>query len=349
MFVGRDERNRPIQISRTVRGGKRDAERVAAELATKPAKASARRTVAEVIAAWRDAKEPTWAPYTQRDVASRAKRIEQDPIAKLPIARLEVADVDGWLARMRRAGVGEGSIRNQLQTLRSALTQAVRWGWISQNPAAQASSARPKRTQRGSMSPAEVRAVLAAAEEVHDMAPVALRLAAVTGARRSELAALRWDDLDEPLLTVDSALVVVDGPDGGELRDDPTKTGDRRRVHLDAATLALVVEKREERRLLGPWMFSESATPPNPGRIGWWWSRSRALSGIDLSWRLHDLRHWSATEGLGMGYSLPMVSGRLGHADPSTTLRVYAHAVSGRDAELAASLGALLEDPEEDE
>ncbi len=59
--------------------------------------------------------------------------------------------------------------------------------------------------------------------------------------------------------------------------------------------------------------------------------------------------HWSATEGLGMGYSLPMVSGRLGHADPSTTLRVYAHAVSGRDAELAASLGALLEDPEEDE
>ncbi len=132
--------------------------------------------------------------------------------------------------------------------------------------------------------------MLAAAEEVHDMAPVALRLAAVTGARRSELAALRWDDLDGPLLTVDSALVVVVGPDGRGLRDDPTKTGDRRRVHLDAATLALVVEKREERRPLGPWMFSESANPPNPGRIGWWWSRARALSGIDRSWRLHDLR-----------------------------------------------------------
>lgn len=97
------------------------------------------------------------------------------------------------------------------------------------------------------------------------MAAVALRLAAVTGARRSELAALRWDDLDEPLLTVDSALVVVEVPDGHGLRDDPTKTGERRRVHLDAATLALLVAKRDERRLLGPWMFSESADPPIPG------------------------------------------------------------------------------------
>ncbi len=63
---------------------------------------------------------------------------------------------------MSTVGIGSGAARFHRRTLRSALAQAVRWGWISQNPAAQASSARPKRTVRGSMSPADVRAVLAA-------------------------------------------------------------------------------------------------------------------------------------------------------------------------------------------
>jgi integrase len=45
------------------------------------------------------------------------------------------------------------------------------------------------------MSAAEVRAVLEAAVKVGPGAALALRLAAVTGARRSELAALPWDDL----------------------------------------------------------------------------------------------------------------------------------------------------------
>ena len=46
VFVGRDERGKPIQRSKTVHGGKRDAERVAAELETKPSRAGAK-TVAD--------------------------------------------------------------------------------------------------------------------------------------------------------------------------------------------------------------------------------------------------------------------------------------------------------------
>jgi integrase len=82
------------------------------------------------------------------------------------------------------------------------------------------------------------------------MAPIALRLAAITGARRSELAALKWNDLDGPVLTIDSALTVVREPVDGEvvtvLRDDPTKTADRRRVALDPDTVALIEPERNE-------------------------------------------------------------------------------------------------------
>jgi site-specific recombinase XerC len=74
--------------------------------------------------------------------------------------------------RLRKAGIGEASIRNQLETLRSALTQAVRWGWITQNPASLASYERPKRTVRDVMTAEDVHAVLAAAETVNEMAPL---------------------------------------------------------------------------------------------------------------------------------------------------------------------------------
>jgi hypothetical protein len=53
------------------------------------------------------------------------------------------------------------------------------------------------------------------------------------------------------------------------------------------------------------------------------------------SWkfRFHDLRHLSATEMVGQGMDPRTVAARLGHANPSVTLAVYAHAVKARDRE----------------
>jgi integrase len=43
--------------------------------------------------------------------------------------------------------------------------------------------------------------------------------------------------------------------------------------------------------------------------------------------RLHDLRHLHATTLLLAGIPVHVVAARLGHADPSVTLRVYAHVI----------------------
>jgi integrase len=62
------------------------------------------------------------------------------------------------------------------------------------------------------------------------------------------------------------------------------------------------------------------------------------------SWkfRFHDLRHLSATEMVGQGMDPKTVAARLGHANPSVTLAVYAHAVEARDREAADGLGRAL-------
>src|SRR5258708_36809405 len=85
-FRGKDERGRPPQVSRTVHGTKRDAQRAAAETTLRPPK-SARRTVADLIDLSLEQHEPVWTPSTTRDPGSPAAGRMQDPDHTTPVAR----------------------------------------------------------------------------------------------------------------------------------------------------------------------------------------------------------------------------------------------------------------------
>ena len=58
--------------------------------------------------------------------------------------------------------------------------------------------------------------------------------------------------------------------------------------------------------------------------------------------RLHDLRHWQATQLLDAGVPVPTVAARLGHADGTTTMKIYAHRTVRGDEMAAEVVGAAL-------
>src|SRR5258708_34811545 len=99
------------------------------------------------------------------------------------------------------------------------------------------------------MTAEEVRAVLAMAAEVDPAAELAFRIAAVTGARRSELAALQWTDLEGDRLTVDGSIAIRrnDEHSGSpELIDAPTQTANRRTVTIDETTVEMIDKQRAD-------------------------------------------------------------------------------------------------------
>ncbi len=344
-FIGYDNAGNPKQVSRTVHGSKRDAQREAARLEVKATGHGGGRRVSDLLDEWIEVKSHGWAPHTVQAYTNRSSKIKEDQIANQTVASLGVADIDRWAARCRRQGVGESAIRNRHSTLRTALQQAVRWEWIATNPASNAPVRQANRIQRSAMTDEDVRAVLDAASEVDEFAYLALRLAAETGARRAELAALRWESLVDDRLVIDRQVTVAADISGVRRKTvGATKTGNRRAVTLSAPTLEVVRVMAEAWAPLTVWMFSPDDDAPNPDRIGWWWRRVRKAAGIDEKWRLHDLRHWSATNAIAGGADVRTVANRLGHSDPSMTLRVYSHAVRAADVELAAKLGAVLED-----
>jgi len=260
----------------------------------------------------------------------------------MSVASIGVSDIDRWVARLRRAGVWEGPIRNQHTVLRSALQQAVRWEWTAANPVANAPIEHPKRQRQRTLTNDEVRAEIAAAAEVHELVSPAFRLGAEMGARRSELAALRWDKFVGDKVVVDGQIIVSTDVNGVRVpRLKPTKAGSRRVVTLSPALLAMVEVARAKYGEFTTWLFTPDDDPPNPDRIGWCWRRSRERAGIDRHWRLHDRRRWSAIEAIASGQDVRTVANRLGHADPARpamTLRVYAHAVGAADEALHLTL-----------
>ncbi len=59
--------------------------------------------------------------------------------------------------------------------------------------------------------------------------------------------------------------------------------------------------------------------------------------------RLHDGRHTAATSALQAGVAIHVVKGRVGHANASTTLDVYAHFLPSADKLAADSAGSVLD------
>jgi integrase len=197
-----------------------------------------------------------------------------------------------------------------------------------------------------------VRAVVTAAEERDPRLAPLLMLAALTGMRRGELCALRWTDVDLERGELDVSRSVVVAVGG--LAEKTTKTDRFRRVALDEVGVLLL---RQHLANVETWaaqadtMLSADAyvfspyldghSPFRPDNVTNFFIRVRNSLGLkDV--RLHDLRHFTATQLIGAGVDVRTVAGRLGHSDPSLTLRVYSHVIEERDRAAASIMGRVL-------
>jgi integrase len=177
-------------------------------------------------------------------------------------------------------------------------------------------------------------------------------LAAYTGARRGELLNLRWHDIDLTAAQVHitgSAAVVA-----GQRIEGTTKSGRSRTISIDPGTVQALTEHRKRQAAdqlaagpewtdAGDYVFRTAwGQPVHPDTVSSLMTTlikthndQHAADPLPHA-RLHDLRHVHATTLLQAGVPVHVVAARLGHADPSITLRVYAHVINGQLAEAAA-------------
>lgn len=295
----------------------------------------------------------TLSPTTRQDWTSLIERYLIPELGDVPLWKLTARDCDQMYQRLRISGLGASRVRNAHVVLHRAVAQAVRWGWIIRNPVSDAT--RPE-VPRSTVTPPninDVRALLALAATTDLTLACWLDVAIATGARRGEICALRWSDVDFERRTVRIERSVAATKEAG-VYIKTTKTDRFRLVSLtDRAVSSLTTlhdTARAEAAKAGRTVSTddlvftndpEAMIPWRPELVTRRWERLRKRAGLEHV-KLHGLRHFVATELLTAGIDIRTVSNRLGHARTSTTLDIYWAWVPARDQAAAAHLDAML-------
>lgn len=344
------------QISRTVYGTKRDAQRVLNEMAVEADRGEivgASATFGELCERWLDVAARDLSPVTVRNYRDLLKNHITPALGRVPVTKIRTMDIDRlYHALQANGGATPSTVRHIHSVIRRAFRQGVLWGWVATNPAANATQPRLAKPDVSPPDVEQVAEILRAAGESDPELGHFIHLAATTGARRGELCGLRWRDIDveRGSLRIERSIIEV----AGGVFEKDTKTHSSRRIALDDGTLEVIEAQRQLARGrasvaglrldVDAFVFSRDppgALPWRPDHVTKEFGAIRDSLGY-RGVRLHDLRHFAATRLIAAGVPVRTVSGRLGHANPTTTLMVYAHFLEASDREAATVMGELV-------
>jgi len=278
----------------------------------------------------------------------------ENGLGAIQLSLLDRDDVATWISNLAEGGkLSRRGVQICRNVLRASLREAVDEGLIPRSPAARVglprTVAKPDRVKETeAWTAAEVDRFLDASA-THRWA-VGFRLGVLYGLRRSEILALRWDDLDTKAgtLRIDESLVATRT---GAAWSNAKNERSRRIIPLDDETLREFARRRAaqaaERLAAGEaWEDEDLIITTRAGRLVLPRSFDRALerlvAGAELP-RLtsHGLRHTAAThmvQGATDLGELRAIADLLGHS-PEMLMNTYAHALPQSQSAVVERIG----------
>jgi integrase len=288
------------------------------------------KTVAGMCARFIEDHLPNLRQKTADDYRSMIEREILPAIGKLKLVDVKPDDIDGLHRKIGR-GHGEHRARpyraNRVAALLSKMFNlAVRWQWLSANPVYGLERNQEAKRERYLVNGELQRLSEALAVHEDRQAVAIIRLLLLTGARRGEVFAMRWADLN-----------LTEGT-----WTKPASTTKQKKIHttpLSAPARQLLSDLSESAETNAEYVF--------PGRWGGhrtevrraWRELCRAAKIKGL--RLHDLRHSYASQLVSSGFSLPVIGALLGHSQVATTAR-YAHLFDEVTRQATERVGAVI-------
>ena len=272
-------------------------------------------------------------------------------LGRLALDRLEPAHIQRLLNEKVKSGLSPKSVRYIRGTLRTALNHAVRWGYISRNPASVIDGPRVEPYEAKAFSVEESRKFLDAIKG--DRLEALYSVALTMGLRQGEALGLRWQDVDLELgtLQISKQLQRI----GGEFQLVEPKTKRSRRIlALPAVAVRHLREhsdRQETERARGgvnwnDWglVFTTTEGRPIDGTVvSHQFHRILDRAGLPQR-RFHDLRHSCATLLEAQKVSARVAMEILGHSQISVTMNMYTKVVTALKRDAANRIDELVND-----
>ena len=287
---------------------------------------------------------------TTVSAAAAGRSIREDKAALIARAMgLRLQDV--FTVENDSSPLADGTVLAYHRLISLILTQAEKEMLVPYNAAAKATPPPTGKTDPNYFQPDVIGRILSALEQEPLKWQLITHLLIVTGCRRGEIAAIKWDkiDFDHNRLVIDSALIV--SPSMG-VYESTTKTGDVRYLTLPAETMELLKQHRLEQMRLqllngdrwidtGYIFTTDRGEHINPDSITSWlaaFSIRHDLPHINP----HAFRHTVASVLLGNGTDIVTVAAQLGHSSTSTTENFYAHIIEENKAKASECIADVL-------
>jgi integrase len=337
------ERKRAVFGSKSAPLTRKQAERAARNFEPSeqtPAVApSGGRTFAQLLTEWvdygRTARGKAWAPRTAFDNRQQVATRIVPALGSIPLKQLSARDLEHAYVKWTTEGLADGTVHRLSALISSALSFGLRRGEVSVNVATIAvAPAQPKSSARIPTTD-EVRKLLEAAQVFGQDMPAAIAIAALTGARAGEIAALQWRDinLERGTVRIDKAATEVQG----KITIKSTKTGEEHIARVEGGNLEVLRSVCKK----GPadsYVIDGDKGPIDPGRLSDRFVSVRGLAHV-RSVTFHSLRKYFATSLLSAGVPVHTVALLGGWKSTRMVLDVYGGATkSGADQAAAVQL-----------
>jgi integrase len=314
--------------------------------------ANDRITVGRYLDRWlEDVVKPNLRASTYANYAERIRTHLAPDLGRIPLAKLTAQDVQRWLNRKGQTGrLKPVSVAGLHRIVRSALSQAVKWGLVTRNVATLVDVPRVQRVERAILDLDQARAFLAAVKGDHLEALYSVAFA--IGLRRGEALGLQWSDVDltSGTVTIRHELQRIEGT--LRLMEYTKSRSSRRVIDLPEQALEALREHRrrqvEERLQAGPlwtdtgYVFTTGSGTPLDGRnVLRYFQNALKRAGLPHQ-RFHDTRHACASLLLAQGVPDHLVMDILGHSSIGITKDLYAHVYPTMRKEAADKMNAAL-------
>jgi integrase len=345
----------------TVKGTKKDAERRLTELLGQrdtgslvaPSKVLLRDYLEQWLAGWCIV---NLSPGTAERYGFAVKTQVLPHLGHIRLQDLKPAHLSPWYANLLTNGRSGGgvlaprTVRNAHRILHKALEVAVEDGLILKNPVSIKRPPKTERVQVQILKPEEVPILVSAFKGRPLRCFIVLALA--SGARRGELLALRWSDVDLDEGVIKIARSLEETRAAGLRFKEPKTAAGRRTIGIPAA---VVDELRAQRKARLEWRLKLGQRRPaddlvfctwhgsarSPGAVSREFAKRTEQAGLGHI-TLHALRHTHASALIAAGVSIVDIARRLGHSSPAITLGVYAHLFGSQDSAAVKAIDATL-------
>ena len=276
------------------------------------------------------------------------------------IGNIKLKEIDTYkldnMYRMLKKGVRKKEVSNEtilhyFTLINIMFNKAIKWNIVEKNPNLNANKPKKEKKERHFYDSNEVKLLLECLKKESIKYRTLITLAIDSGARRGEICALKWNDVDfeNHTLLIDNSLKVING----KVDEAKPKTiYSNRVIYLSSSTINILKEYKEWQNqyissVKGKWNDNDRIFTDKYGNHMHPDTCNKIINKVTKKYNLrklkfHELRHTSTTLLIDSGINPKAVSERLGHANANITMNIYTHTFEDTKKECANNINSII-------